>query len=164
VAAHLYRQHEFEQTSFAAPMKQMLEAAFPGVNFHSGDREAPIEWLGKSPRQLMQTLGTEWGREQVNPALWTLLAEHQIENARQNHSPGLVLSDVRFHNEADMILRNGGELWHIHRDGAADVGDHASESADWSDYPRTVIGNNGTLDQLYSVLDTLLPANTRTAI
>lgn len=160
VAAYLYRQHDFEQTSFAAPMKQMLAVAFPDVNFHSGDRETPIDWLDKSPRQLMQTLGTEWGRNCVHPDLWTLLAERQIEKARQRQFHGLVLSDVRFHNEADMILRNGGELWHIQRD-TTTVNEHVSESCDWSGYERSIIDNNGTLDELFKQLGLLglaLPA------
>lgn len=166
MAAHLYRQHDFEQTSFAWPMKQMLEVAFPHVDFHRGDREAPIDWLGKSPRQLMQTLGTEWGRNCIHPDLWTLLAERQVEHARQRQFTGLVLSDVRFPNEADMILRNGGVLWHIHRDSAESVSEHVSETCNWDDYPRVIIPNNGTLGELYSALDLcveLLPDNKRIA-
>lgn len=166
VAARLYRQHDFEQTSFAAPMKQMLAAAFPDVNFYNGDREAPLDWLGKSPRQLMQTLGTEWGRECIHPDLWTVLAERQIQKARERQFHGLVLSDVRFKNEAAMILRNGGQLWHIERDTAQVVNDHLSEQCDWSDYPRARINNNGSIAELYSNIDKLvelLPNKTRIA-
>ena len=43
--------------AFADPIKDTLTSVF-GHLFRSGDREAPIEWLGKSPRQLMQTWGT----------------------------------------------------------------------------------------------------------
>jgi hypothetical protein len=156
VAAHLYRHYDFEQTSFAEPMKQMLEAAF-GNKFRTGDREQPMDWLGKSPRHLMQTLGTEWGRNCVHPELWTLLAEDTIRVAKARKWPGLVLTDVRFHNEADMILRNGGTLIHVVRDTGAKVNDHVSEQYTWDDYPmRLTLDNNGTLPLLFSRIDRIM--------
>lgn len=147
VAGYLCRRHRFTQVAFADPMKEMLEVAFGNVNFREGDREAPLPWLGKSPRQLMQTLGTEWGRNQVHPDLWTLLTEQKV-SAYTLANQSLVISDVRFHNEADMLLKHGGELWQIQRDGAA-VAEHISEQAQWDSYPTQTIENNGSLDALY---------------
>jgi hypothetical protein len=157
VAAHLYRKYDFEQTSFAFPMKEMLATVF-GDRFRHGDREAPIDWLGKSPRHLMQTLGTEWGRNCVHPELWVLLAEREVIKARERHY-GLVITDVRFHNEADMILRNGGVLWRITRDSAEQINAHVSETADWSGHPHVHIPNNGTLDELYARVDRLMESS-----
>lgn len=153
VAEHLRTYHNFSQYAFADPMKDMLEVVF-GDCFRTGDREAPIDWLGKSPRHLMQTLGTEWGRDCIHPDLWTLLGEFQIKGAIQ-FGYNLVISDVRFHNEADMILRHGGELWQIVRDGAT-VAEHISEQAQWVNYDCHTLNNNGTLDQLYRNVDLLL--------
>ena len=151
VAGYLCRRHRFTQDAFADPMKEMLEVAF-GDLFRDGDREAPLPWLGKSPRQLMQTLGTEWGRNQVHQDLWTLLMEQKILREKAIEEAGfkvsMVISDVRFHNEADMILRHGGELWHIQRDGAS-VAEHISEHTQWDTYQTKVIENNGSLEELY---------------
>ena len=154
VAEHLRIYHGFSQYAFADPMKDMLEVVF-GDRFRTGDREAPIDWLGKSPRHLMQTLGTEWGRNCVHPDLWTLLAEREVEyHAKYRYN--LVISDVRFHNEADMILRHGGELWHVLRGDAPVVATHGSECAQWDHYPARLLNNNGTLDQLYRNIDLLM--------
>jgi len=147
VARYLTEQHRFTHTSFADPMKDMLEAAF-GHLFRDGDREAPIDWLGKSPRQLMQTLGTEWGRNLVHRDLWTLIAEQKVLLAINNNWP-LVVSDVRFHNEADMILKHGGELWHIQRDSTETVNSHVSEQHSWDTYQTKTIDNNGSLAELF---------------
>ncbi len=147
VAGYLARRHMFAHIAFADPMKQMLETAF-GDLFRDGDREKPIDWLGKSPRQLMQTLGTEWGRNQVHPELWVLLTEQKVKHFVELDMP-LVISDVRFHNEADMILNHGGELWHIVRPDFFPVGGHVSEMADWEAYPRKKILNAGSLEELY---------------
>ena len=163
VGEYLHEYHLFNRRSFAGPLKTMLESVF-GDRFDSGDREQPIDWLGKSPRQLMQTLGTEWGRNCVHPDLWVLLAENEwkLHTARRyNVESGInmVFTDVRFHNEADMILDQGGELWHIVRPDAPQVAGHASELYDWAPYPRQIIVNNGTLDQLYAKIDGLMEAS-----
>ena len=145
VAHYLARRYKFSHIAFADPMKEMLEVTFPGINFRDGDREQPIDWLGKSPRQLLQTLGTEWGRNCINPYIWILIAEQKIKAATRS----LAISDVRFHNEADMILKNGGELWHIQRDGAEGINDHVSENYKWNGYPTKVIDNNAGLEDLF---------------
>lgn len=153
VAEYLCDYHNFDQYTFADPVKDMLEVVF-GNRFREGDRESPIDWLGKSPRHLMQTLGTEWGRTCVHPELWTLLAEHRVKDAIK-HDYNLVISDVRFHNEADMILRHGGELWHIERDGIT-AAEHISEQAQWGNYDRLKLFNNSTHARLYALVDTLI--------
>lgn len=147
VAGYLARQHMFAHIAFADPVKQMLETAF-GDLFREGDREKPIDWLGKSPRQLMQTLGTEWGRNQVHPELWVMLTEQKVKNAVEFNLP-LVISDVRFYNEANMILKHGGELWFVSRNTSEQVNPHSSETADWGRWPLKTIENNGSLEELY---------------
>jgi len=77
VARLLCEQHGFVQIAFADPLRAMLKAGLGLTDEHFNnreDKEAPLEWLGKSPRQLLQTLGTEWGRRQVHPHLWLELA------------------------------------------------------------------------------------------
>lgn len=148
VAGYLARRHKFTQVAFADPMKEMLEVAFGGINFREGDREQPIDWLGKSPRQLMQTLGTEWGRNAVHPDLWTLITERKVLKAI-DFNWSMVISDVRFHNEADMILKHGGELWQIQRDTTETVNAHVSEQHSWDTYQTKTIENNGSLEELY---------------
>lgn len=157
VAEHLHMHHCLNRYAFADPMKDMLEAVF-GDRFRGDDRETPIWWLGKSPRHLMQTLGTEWGRDCIHPDLWVMLGEQEwLKTKDRGLSPGLVISDVRFHNEADMILRNGGTLLHVIRDEAESINNHVSEQFSWDDYPmRITVDNNGTLPLLYSRIDRIM--------
>ena len=135
-----------ERYAFADPLKDMLEAAF-GDKFREGDRESPIPWLGKSPRHLMQTLGTEWGRELVHPDLWVLLAESRRKVAEAK-GVGMVVSDVRFLNEADWIMSSGGLLIEILRPGAEQVAEHVSEDALGGLVLPTQIINDGTVQDL----------------
>lgn len=154
-AARLTDNHLFTQYAFADPLKEMLEAVF-GDRFRDGDRETPIWWLGKSPRQLMQTLGTEWGRELVHPDLWVLFAQQTLTLYRSRNYEGMVVSDVRFDNEASWVVSEGGLLIEILRPGAEKVADHRSESGISPSHPRKIVVNDGSIPELYAKLDATL--------
>lgn len=150
-AEFLEDRHLLQQFAFANPLKDMLTSVF-GDLFYDGDRESPIEWLGKSPRQLMQTLGTEWGRQCVHPDLWVLLAHQEWLACQRNLSKGMVVSDVRFDNEARWIKEQGGVLIEIRRREAEKVSAHLSEVGILHRVDH-VIRNDGTIDDLYAALD-----------
>lgn len=79
-------------------------------------KEQPIEWLGVSPRRLLQTLGTEWGRDTIRQDIWVTIAR---ERARKtlDAGRGVVFCDVRFDDEAKMIRDDlGGEVWKVIRE------------------------------------------------
>jgi len=153
-ATFLEDRHLLEQFAFANPLKDMLTSVF-GDLFYDGDREKPIEWLGKSPRQLMQTIGTEWGRQCVHPDLWVLLAHQEWLTCQRGLSNGMVISDVRFDNEARWIKEQGGTLIEIRRQHTETVEAHVSEAGITVSADH-VIHNDGTLDDLYDALDEVM--------
>lgn len=153
VADYLADQYGLIPYAFAMPVKDMLEPVF-GDLFYTGDREKPIDWLGKSPRQLMQSLGTEWGRHLVHPDIWVLLADQQWK--RYPGRFGMVATDVRFRNEAEWVLREGGTLIRIVRPDAESVSSHCSEQAIPFDLCTFTIENNSTLEHLYAQVDGVL--------
>lgn len=153
-AAGNLEHHGFRPVAFSDPLKDMLEAAF-GPHFRTGDREKPLEWLGKSPRELMQTLGTEWGRDCVHRDLWVLLAHRRWQSIKSKCA-GMVFTDVRFENEAGWITSQGGYLIEITRSSAQPVNPHSSEQADLSDLCDFRVDNDGTIQQLYNRLDFLV--------
>lgn len=149
--AKLLQKHNALQTiSFAEPIRAALRGMMhlTDEHFHGKLKEQELEWLGKSPRQLMQLLGTEWGRHLVNENIWLLLAQRQIEAAHKIGLP-VVVTDVRFENEAKFIREQGGVLWHIYRNGVESVNSHASEAGVAFDYAQDFsIENNSTLEEL----------------
>lgn len=158
VARYLVEQG-FIEVSFAAPIKRAISTAFDIDILDLEEpqfKEAPLPWLGKSPRYLLQTLGTEWGRKMVAPDVWLILAARRIEKARDLGHPGVIVSDVRFDNEADFILARGGQLWRIWRQAATAVRAHESEQGINEAYPSHGIINNGSFDDLYTRVDNLL--------
>lgn len=156
--AHLCDTYGMESYAFADPIKSMLTGVF-GDLFRDGDREAPIDWLGKSPRQLMQTLGTEWGREVVHPDLWVLVADQMWKKYQEiGWGAGVVLSDVRFRNEAEWVLAQGGLLISLSREGVAAVATHVSEQNIPFDLANVSLENNGTVEELAAAVTATVDA------
>ncbi len=138
---------EYRRESFAGPLKSMLCAAGILTRAQIEDRELKektLDWCDRSPRQLMQTLGTEWGRAQ-DPDFWVKLAERNLRDEPT------VFTDVRFENEADFIRRNGGLVIHIQRGEVSPVSAHVSEcGVRYNDDCDAWIINNGAIADLQS--------------
>lgn len=111
-AAFALRPH-FARLSFAAPLKRML-LAMGLTPEEMEDKETVLPRYGRSPRYLMQTLGTEWGRYLVDQDHWINIARRE---AQEHLDAGInvVFDDVRFDNEALLIHELGGHVWQITR-------------------------------------------------
>lgn len=162
-AAYLCEQYGFVQASFADPIRSMahvfLEEA--GLDhawlFERSRKELDIPGLGVSARALMQTLGTEVGRA-LSPNLWI---KHLALRLGLDDNAGsapvhdrIVVSDVRFVNEAAWLRARRGCLVRLHRNSAPAVRLHASEQQ-VLDLPASVdLFNHGpTLEGLHTLLD-----------
>lgn len=155
VAAHLVRAHHFTQLAFADPLRAMVAAGF-GVGPRDLERdrkELPLDWLGVSPRYLLQTLGTEWGRGLIHPDVWLMVLKRRLDLALDAGHLRFVISDVRFENEAALVRGMGGTVWHLRRPGTAPVHQHVSEHGVRVEDGDHFIVNSGSIDALYAVAD-----------
>lgn len=128
----LVNEHRYTRMRFADTLKRMTMAllveagighsvAVEMVDGSAKNEAIPI--LGcKTPRHIMQTLGTEWGRKLIDPDIWISILEWQI-----NDTDLIVVDDVRFENEASMIRRRGGRIIGIAGRGGI-AGSHESEN------------------------------------
>lgn len=121
-----FRGKKYAEQPFAGPLKRMLAAI--GVDISDLSKNVPVPFLDGSitPRVMMQSLGTEWGRSLL-PDLWLRVWQHELN--KQAHC--VTVPDVRFDNEADLIRGLGGVIVHIVRKPTADmiaVPAHASEA------------------------------------
>ncbi len=144
-----------------------------------------FEWLRRchkdlSPRIMLQTLGTEWGRDVVDVDVWVkymLAIARKLLNssepttydrtvgltpAEKGTISGVVVSDIRFKNELEIIPAEGGFLMRVVRpetDKQAQgigIASHRSESdqLEFSDELfNAIIKNDGSLQDLYSAID-----------
>ena len=121
-----FRGHRYSEQPFAGPLKRMLAAI--GVDTSDLSKNAPVPFLDGSvtPRIMMQTLGTEWGRKLL-PDLWLRVWQHELDDTAHT----VCVPDVRFDNEAGLIRSLGGTIIHIKRKPTADmlaVPAHTSEA------------------------------------
>lgn len=124
-AKHLIQNHGWKLTRFAGPLKAMMTALGLTYEEIEGSRkELPCELLGgKTPRWAMQSIGTEWGRNLIDPDLW-IRAWRAALPVRGN----VVVDDCRFPNEAAAVRAAGGIIIRVARDGAvSSAAGHSSE-------------------------------------
>lgn len=111
--------------SFATPIKEMLWQM--GVSYEAlngKEKESIIDPLGKSARELMQSLGTEWGRQTVNENIWVFAMQKQVERMSEDI---IIIDDLRFPNEANWVLVNDGIIIELKREGVECNDQHSSE-------------------------------------
>ena len=124
---HITKPYGFKRMSFAEPIRQMLKPLLPpNLLIPSADKDSPIELLGgKSVRDALKLLGTEWGRALLHEDLWVNVL---LSNAYEQKYKNIVIDDLRMDNEFAMIKRLGGMTVLLSRDGVvANDTSHTSE-------------------------------------
>jgi hypothetical protein len=161
VGKHMADAYGFSTYSFATPMRNMIMAGFGLTMEQLLDRklkEQVIDWIGRSPRYLMQRIGTEWGRNLVADDIWLRCASQAFGVAENEGYPGVAITDVRFDNEADFIRDLGGFVVHVHRPGLQAVAEsgHISEAGvKFKDGDQRII-NDSTIGELYEGIDAIM--------
>lgn len=154
VADIMVRKHGFAEVTFKQPIINALLSIFPELGEKQfSDRELKEKMLpsGYTPRYLMQTLGTDWGRKLVDPNIWIDRARRSTHALILRGIP-VVISDIRFPNEYDMIKSLGGVVMRVTRyekklcpiEEITAVAEHESESYK--------IDADTTIDNSYSMV------------
>lgn len=145
----------WQKVSFADPIKEALNAMMGWNMSDWSDREwkeSEDVLLGRSPRYMAQTLGTEWGRDTIHPNIWIALG------LQRSHGHPTVIPDVRFDNEAEAVFDYGGKLIEIVRpdNPFAIEGGHASEAGVDPKYITHTIVNDGDVGKMISTVDRIV--------
>lgn len=155
VSARLVSHHGFVATRFAEPIKRMLAVGL-GLTPEQLDgfsKHDPIRELGGlTPRHLMQTLGTEWGRRMVHSDVWVTAWRSMVPDADR-----IVVDDLRFPNEAMEVRSMGGAIWRIFRPNVQPI-EHASERAMREIAVDSTIKNLSTIAALHEAADKAVEA------
>lgn len=161
--------HGFRIVPFAESLKRMAFVFLTELGltdsmiehhlFHAKEARIDAFGLNITARHICQTLGTEWGRSCIHPDVWLHCWQRK---AQQNMDRGIdvVVDDVRFPNEAELIRRLGGEVWCIERPAVLRTTSHASEgSLDNFVFDRRIV-NDGSPLELYAQVKTRVDALT----
>lgn len=145
--ANLLVERGYTKLSFADPLKRMLQA----LTIVTDKKATPSVLCGKTVREALQTLGTEWGRKLIGENIWV---EYTAEKVRQlildyenGTGKGIVIDDCRFDNEASAMRCLGATIVGVSRE-QEEVMLHESEKGVSSYLTDYVILNNGPMEVL----------------
>lgn len=137
-AKYLVKQHNFIELTFAEPLKKAVQIIFNLTDDELHDqnlKENKIERLNASPREILQWLGTDIIREKFNKkfnyngSIWVDNMKEKLKNLQDKN---VVISDVRFQNEIDLIHSLNGIIINIQASGTnidlSDTKKHKSEN------------------------------------
>lgn len=135
--------------SFATPIKEIMVNYFGFTREQVYDqklKEIEDKFWNITPRKLMQLIGTEMFRKNFRCDVWVKVFEKKILNNPNNF---FVVADVRFNNEAEMVIRNNGIVIKILRnsDNVVNVS-HESEKGIDENLVHIFLDNNGDLNDL----------------
>lgn len=122
------KNHEnWVKISFAKAMKDAVAEMY-GLprDLLEGDTTESREWREKpnefwseklgienlTPRKILQSFGTDVIRNHISPDFWVFRLEYELDKL-EKEGKNILITDVRFPNEAEMIRRHGGKIWHV---------------------------------------------------
>jgi hypothetical protein len=110
-ARYLADRYGYTIHSFATPLKAAIRAiGVPAEALTPERKELPLDMLcGQSPRQAMQSLGTEWGRTLIGYDFWVRSWMSTMP------ATDIVVDDLRFQNEAAQLKAMGATIVRIRR-------------------------------------------------
>jgi hypothetical protein len=165
---------------FADPLKAAASTAFgiPLDEFNDPKTKNTVHPYWKvSPRQIAQFMGTEMFRDtaskllpQVGNDFWVqrlagkLSAQLLLEDEGEyQEGDTVVISDVRFQNEVDFIISNGGVIITVERsgyEGNVGIENHRSEAGGLiiPTVQSYKLFNNSTIPELFTAVEGILPS------
>jgi len=190
MAGYLVRTKRYTAINLADPLKRFCKEIYGFTDNQlwgpSADRNAPDQRFPRedgsflTPREALQTLGTEWGRacyedtwvDYCMNASFKILGGQLydsisgfnspwIDKIMKKHSEGVVIGDVRFKNEVSKLRESGAKIIKLNSPWAptltAGVEGHASEKFDIpDDLVDHVIEVPKGLPAFYAEIDVLL--------
>jgi hypothetical protein len=145
-----YGENNVEHLSFAKPLKDVVKLGFNLTDEQVYDpikKELPIHGNTHiTPRMLLQ----QWGTDILRPILGNDIFTRSVLNKiKESDKRIVVISDVRFDNEAELVRLQGGSIVHIFRQGyeGTSQNTHASEMPIHSDLVNFVLFNDEGLDK-----------------
>lgn len=146
--------------AFAKPLKDASKILFNFTDEQLYDtklKEVVDERWGKSPRQILQWLGTDAIRKYINDDFFLKHMKQRIEGREYSY---YTISDVRFPIEAQFVKDMDGIVIEILRDdtstGGTEHSDHSSEKRLSGDLVDYTVENNGTVQEFHKKLDDIV--------
>jgi hypothetical protein len=156
LASILVEKYGYSRIAFADKIRDFLYGINPMVGCSpTGYLQDLVNLVGwdkakQEPqvRRLLQDLGIS-ARDLISEDIWVTAALSSVDKDQR-----VVITDVRFENEAATIKSMGGQIWRVKRTGVGPVNNHVSESEMDGYKVDQIFVNNGTLEDLNVLITT----------
>lgn len=150
--------------SFADPLKEICKILFlfNDEQLYGNDKEVIDSRWGVSPRKVLQIVGTDLFRNTlpttcedlsyIKDNFWIKQFNNWYES---NKHKNIIIPDIRFQNEIDIIKENNGIIIHIINDNVNMNDTHSSETNELSGFDIEV-SNNETLNDYYHKINNII--------
>ena len=163
-ADRLVEEFGYHKLSFADPMYEMAVILNPtvkcidayGMEYKAllSDVVDEYGWTKAKRfadvRSFLQRLGTEAGRKCIGEDVWVNALDPRAKKLIKS-GENVVVTNVRFKNEARWVTRNGGFVVRINRPGIGPVNNHPSDGGEAFDFAICDVSNDGTKEDLRNV-------------
>ena len=153
---YLVKQYGFKKIAFATSLKEACGSIFglTDEQMHGKLKEVVDGYWGMTPRHILQQFGTETMREHFDKDIWVKSVFKRISLEPETN---WCISDCRFLNEVEFVKQQGGIAIKLVRNTGLPPSTHISETqlnsySGW-DY---VIDNNGSVEDLHRILDSIM--------
>lgn len=163
VSDYILEKFNFEKMILAEPLKNACKELFnfSDEQLYGNLKETIDPQWGVSPRKVLQWLGTDVIRNRINELnpdignnFWIMLLKIKyLKKLNNNKNIKVIVSDVRFQNEIDIIHQLGGRVIKLTRPSINNTDAHESEKNIDNLKGDIDIINDGTLDELYKKVD-----------
>jgi len=158
-AKYFVKEYKYNMLTFAEPMKDMIGVVLKGLGYgedkiyemlYGNLKELVIPELGVTPRFLLVTLGSKWGRGMINDDMW-------IKIALGNLDPNLryVCEDVRLLNEAEHLREKGFKIIRVINPRIPLVESISEGKLDDYSFDH-VIMNDGSIEDLHEQIENIV--------
>jgi dephospho-CoA kinase len=159
-ASYLINNHKYEKIAFADALKEACKCifGFTDEQLYGNKKEDIDEYWNIEPRKIFQYVGTDLFRNQlkeimpfIDHNIWVHVVKKKIlDRLKIDPECKIVITDVRFENEVDMVKELGGCIIRVSRDSVNIKNDiHESEQQIDKLIVDYNISNNGTIEELY---------------
>lgn len=165
----LINKYGYIQYAFAGPLKAACQEIFmfSEAQTNGNDKEVQDDRWGITARKVFQIFGTEMFREKladffpemegIKENFWIYRFQLWYENLmKENPDAKVVVTDVRFPNEAEIVKKLGGIVIKVERNTCSNTDMHSSEKNIDLIRGDFNIENNGTLQEYYTKIEKAL--------
>jgi len=152
--------------AYADALKNATRAIFDfnDEQLNGNKKETIDEFWGVTPRQVLQFIGTDLFRNhgsellpQVGNNIWIWVVKRKLKKILdENPDAKIVITDVRFENELNLIKELGGQIIKVKREIQNNSDNHESEKYIDELYCDISVENNGTISEFYDKIEKII--------